>query len=105
MLYDNEKIGTLMRAKKLSGNALAKLVGISGPSMHAILNGESKQPKAQTLYSIAAALGVHPREIIKRGKTTEDIETQLLDLLPILDAKNKHILLGTAKLLAAQQKK
>jgi len=42
MLYDNEKIRTLMVAKKMSGNELARQSGISGPSMHAILNGETK---------------------------------------------------------------
>lgn len=105
MLYDAEKIRSLMRGKKLSGNALAKLVGISGPSMHAILKGEGKQPKATTLFGIAAALGVHPREIIKRGRAGDDLDAQLMDWLAVLDEKSKQVLLGTAKILASQQKK
>lgn len=105
MLYDKERIKQLQQAKDLSGNALAKLAGVSGPSMHDILNGKTKIVRAKTWFNLAAALGVHPREIIKLGKGSEEPEKMLLDLLLVLDKKDKEVLLGTAQVLAQQHKK
>lgn len=63
----NEQIGGLVRLqrerKKLSGNALAKLVGVSQPYLWQIEDGQIDVP-ASTLKAIADALGVSARELI-----------------------------------------
>lgn len=106
MLYDNEKIRTLMKARELSGNALAKLAGISGPSMHAILNGETKHVRHETIVAIANALGVPIQQISKAApKGKRDVEAEAAAAFSQLNADNRSAILGMMIYLASQQKK
>jgi transcriptional regulator with XRE-family HTH domain len=106
MLYDNEKIRSLMLGKDLSGNGLAKLAGISGPSMHAILNGVTKNVRYQTLAGIAAALGVPIQAISKaKHKGKRDLQSEAMNAFGQLSQDNQSAMLATMLHLAAQQKK
>lgn len=108
MLYDSEKIASLMREKKLSGNALAKLAGISGPSMHDILSGKTKIVRFDTAAGIAAALGVPPQHIlkIKPGKGGgRDVAMEASAVFAQLNESNQAAMLAAMIHLASQQKK
>ena len=106
MLYDNEKIKTLMVAAKLSGNQLARKAGISGPSMHAILKGETKNVRFQTLAEIASALGVPIQAISKsKHKGKRDLQAEAMSAFGQLTPENQSAMLATMIHLAAQQKK
>jgi len=108
MLYDREKIRQLRGKLGISINELARRSGISGPSMHAIETGKTKNIRAQTLLNIANALGVPMREIVKPVKGQKAAgggTTELIAVYEELDAKNKAAILAAAIALAAQQKK
>jgi DNA-binding Xre family transcriptional regulator len=107
MLYDNDKIRTLMAGKSLSGNALAKLAGISGPSMHAILKGQTKHIKYETMARIATALGVPIGTILKArtGKQKRDLQSDAATAFAQLSPENQAAMLATMLHLASQQKK
>lgn len=107
MLYDNEKIRTLMLAARLSGNELARKAGISGPSMHAILKGETKHVRFATLSGIAVALGV-PVQTITKGKNARarrDVQAEAMAAFSELTPDNQAAMLAAIIHLAAQQKK
>lgn len=106
MLYDNEKIRALMVAKELSGNALAKLVGISGPSMHAILKGETKHIRYETVKELARALGVPIQALSPaKHKGKQDLQEDAMTVFGQLNPANQTAMLATMRYLASQQKK
>lgn len=106
MLYDNEKIKALMVKRGLSGNELAKLAGIAGPSMH-ILKGETKSIKDRTLLGLANALGVSMQEIMKKGgkKPSPDDLSEAVSVFTALNPANRQAMLVAMRSLAASQGK
>lgn len=60
-MTDQSTVGTrlreLMEAAELSENELARRAGVPQPTIHRILKGTSKSPRASSLEKIAAALG------------------------------------------------
>ena len=108
VLYDNLKIAALADEKKLSGNELGRLAGISGPSMHAILSGKTKIVRYKTLQGIAAALGVPIQQLIKvkGGKVgSADLYLEAMTSFSQLNPDNQAAMLATMRHLVAQQKK
>jgi transcriptional regulator with XRE-family HTH domain len=96
MLYDNDKINALRLAAKLSGNELARKAGISGPSMHAILKGTTKEVKFSTLTGIALALGV-PVQAISKGrgfKGKRDIQAEVMSAFSRLSPEDQEAMLA-----------
>lgn len=106
LLYDPDKIRHFMEKAHLSGNQLAKKAGISGPSLHAILNGETKEPAFSTLAAIAAALGVQLPEITK-GKLDkgQDLSSQAAAVFAKLSPENQAAMLIAMQSLAEYRKK
>lgn len=106
LLYDPDKIRQLMEKAQLSGNQLAKKAGISGPSLHAILNGETKEPAFSTLAAIAAALGVSLPEITK-GKLDkgQDLTAQAATAFARLTPENQAAMLIAMQKLGEYRKK
>lgn len=106
MDYDNAKIIELMAAARWSGNELARRAGISAPSMHAILNGKTKNIRFATLSRIAAALGV-PVQTISKSKTKgkRDLTSEATAAFGQLSPENQAAMLAAMMHLAAQQKK
>lgn len=104
--YDPEKILELMKAAGLKGNALARRAGISGPSMHAILGGKTKNVKYATLAAIAHALGVPIQQITKApSKGKRDLIAEASVAFGHLTPENQAAMLAAMQHLAAQQKK
>lgn len=107
LIYDNEKIRNLMTAGRLSGNQLAKKAGISGPSMHAILKGVTREAKFSTISRIANALGVPIQTISKAkvGRAGRDLNAEAALAFSQLTPTDQAAMLATMLHLAAQQKK
>jgi transcriptional regulator with XRE-family HTH domain len=109
MLHDREKITALRQKLGLSINELGRRAGITGPSMHAIESGETKNLRAKTLMGIASALGVRVQDILKappRGhKGNGDLTLEAIQAFSQLDDKNKLAMIAAMSSLAAQQKK
>ncbi len=105
MIYDNEKIEALRVKKGLSGNKLGALAGISGPSMHAILNGDTKKVDYNTLTGIALALGVPIQVILKGDKSKHDPVAEAAAVFSRLTPSDQLAMLATMTHLASQQKK
>lgn len=107
LVYDNQKIAELMKAAGLSGNELARKAEISGPSLHAILKGETKNVKFSTLAGIATALGV-TIQAISKAKTVKgrrDLQAEAILAFGQLSPENQAAMLSAMQHLAAQQKK
>ena len=105
MLYDGGKITLLRKSKGISMAELARRAGISQPSLWALEHRVTKQPKAETLLRIAAALGVPLREIMKPSKKgTADLLDDLSQVFDQLDGKNKSALIAAARALLDSQK-
>jgi len=105
MSYDGGKITLLRKAKGWSMAELARRSGIKPPSLWAIEHQMTKQPKADTLMRVAAALGVPLREIMKPSKKgAADLQDDLSELFAELDGRNKQALLAAAKALLDSQK-
>jgi len=104
--YDGIKIVLLREAKDWSMAELARRAGLSQPTIWALEHHVTKKPKYETLAMIAGALGVPVREILKPSKkATGDLLDDLHEMFDQLDAKNKDILIATAKTLLNSQKK
>lgn len=106
MLYDKEEIVRLWKAMRppISGNRLAKLVGIRGPSMHAILNGKTKHVRAETLLALARVLGVPMQAILTKKQGRQDLAGAAAEAFSNLSPANQQAMLAAMQHLAAQQK-
>ena len=107
MLYDSDKIKNLMRQARISGNELARRAGISGPSMHDILRGRTKEAKFSTIASIAVALGVSIQQVSKpkAAKGKRDLTTEASSTFSQLSEPNQTAMLAAMQQLLALQKK
>ena len=107
MGYDGEKIALLRKAKGLRMAELARRSSLSQPSLWALEHQITKQPKADTLMRVAAALGVPMREILKAGskKNSTDISEDLREVFEQLDGRNQQALIAAARALKDSQKK
>lgn len=110
MIYSGEKIKSLREAKNngegWSMAELARRSGIRQPSLWALEHQITKKPKAETLLSIARALGVPLREILSNTKNrpAEVASDELNALFEGLDEQNKTALIATAQALLNSQK-
>src|SRR3990167_1823004 len=66
-----KRLGALLKEKKLSGNALAKKVGLTQQSLWEITSGKTKQPR--NIGKIAEVLGVDPGWLLF-GEKTNDVQ-------------------------------
>lgn len=107
MLYDKEKIIALGLKLGISTNELGRRSKISGPSMHAIEKGRTKNIRASTLLAIAAALGVRLQDIVKipQKGNKADLSLDAISAFGQLTPENQAAMLAAMQSLAAQQKK
>lgn len=86
---------------------LARRSNIRQPSLWAIEHQRTRKPKAETLLSIARALGVPLRDIlaIRPSRTQLDAIDQLTALFGSLDEPNKTAIIAAAQALLHSQKK
>lgn len=105
MIYEGHKITALRKAKGWSGAKLAREAGIKPPSLWALEHQVTKNPRAETLFRLAAALGVHPREFMRPTKKGDgDLLEILGHLFERLDGRNQQTLLAVARSLLESQK-
>lgn len=105
MIYDGQKIVALRNAKGWSQAELSRRARISQPSLHSLEHQVTKQPKADTLMRVAAALGVPLREILKPSKKpTADLLADLAELFERLEPGNKSAIIAAVKALLDSQK-
>jgi len=105
MTYDGKKIAALRLAKGWKAAELARRAKISQPSLWAIENEVTKKLKADTLISLANALGVPMKALLRapKGKNGADSADQLIALYESLDAGNRQVLLAAAEALLKNQ--
>lgn len=60
-----EKIGALAESQNMSISELSRRSGLSQPTTHRIMTGQSKSPKLQSLYALAEAVGADIPTLIK----------------------------------------
>lgn len=105
MTYDGLRIVALRNNKKMSQAELARRAQISQPSLWALEHQMTKQPKADTLLRVAAALGVPLREIMRPSKKpTADMLADMSELFEQLDPRNKAAAMAAVKALLDSQK-
>jgi transcriptional regulator with XRE-family HTH domain len=101
--YSPEKIITLREALGLNQSELARGAGLSAPTIWALENGKTVEPKYETLRDVAKALGVSLPEIMA-DEQPSDIDDQILSAAGALSPPNKAALLAAAKALLHSQK-
>ena len=105
MSYDGGKISLLREAKGWSMAELARRARISQPSLWALEHQLTKKPKADTLLSISAALGVQMRELLRPSKATPaDQLEEITTIFDRLDSRNRAALIAAARALRESQK-
>ena len=106
MIYDGRKIAELRDALGLKQAELARLAGISQPTLWAIEHQMTKKPEADTMIYIAAALGVPIRDLYKKmpGKP-DDLESEMADAFRLLDHKDQQAMLAAVQSLVRRSKK
>lgn len=74
--------------------------------MHAILKGETKNVRFETMVQIANALGVPIQKISKvKHKGKRDLQAEAISAFGQLNPDNQTAMLATMIYLASQQKK
>lgn len=101
-----ERIKTLRKARRLSQPALARLVGISQPSLANIEADKTKTLRGETLAGLCRVLDVAPDVLLgKRRVPSEESllhESELLGLWRALSEANQEHLLAVARALATK---
>jgi transcriptional regulator with XRE-family HTH domain len=69
-----ERLRSLLESKGITQTELASRVGCSQPAISQMLN-RACRPQRQTIFKLAAALGVHPRELWPDLEVTEILDT------------------------------
>lgn len=108
LVYDSRKIVALREAKGWRQAELARRAGLSQPSVWALEHGRTKNVKVTTLNSIAAALGVPPKELMATrpgGANGKAWDQEAEALYEALDDKGKAMLIVIAKTLLQQNRR
>lgn len=97
-----DRVRQLREAKNLTQEALAKLVGISQPSIAMIERGQTKTLAAKTLMGLAKALG-EDAEYIRTGRraagrsSNDSAHIELVSLFNSLTPENRYLWLGIGR--------
>jgi transcriptional regulator with XRE-family HTH domain len=104
-----QKVKTLRQARRLSQPALAKLVGISQPSLANIESDKTKTLRGETLAGLCRVLNVSPDVLLGRRRVSSDEsllhESELIGLWRSLSQANQEHLLAIARALGAKPKR
>jgi transcriptional regulator with XRE-family HTH domain len=93
-------IVALLDRRKLSQNGLAKLCGISQPTLSRIISGE-QQPKKATLMAMARYLGVRVSQLIGEEPIDyDDPAAEVLRIMQDMPDYKRSAILGAAKKLS-----
>ena len=68
-----QAVGCLRAERGMSQEVLAGLAGISRAHLSLIENGR-KQPRFDTLWAIAEALGLQPSELVRRAEAVAEAD-------------------------------
>lgn len=87
-----DRVRAGMEAKGWSAYDLEEASGISQPTIHRILSGQHTDPRINTVFKLAEALGVSEAEL--RGLVPEkNIEEQLIQAIKKLSPAKQEALL------------
>jgi len=97
-------IVTLRKSRGLSQPGLAKAIGVSQPSMHAIETGKTKKLRGDTLAGLCRVLNITPDVLLgkRRLPSSEALlhEAELLSIWRSLKEETQAHLLAVARALA-----
>lgn len=77
-----DRIRKLMDEREWSEGELARQSGVNQPTIHRILVGTSRDPRASNLDKIAGALGTSA-EFLRHGKPGDDVDSRGVSSIPI----------------------
>lgn len=103
-----ERIVALRKQLGLSQPELARLVGISQPSMHNIEAGKTKELRGKTLAGLCRVLNSTPDVLLgnRKGPSGESVvhEAEMLALWRLLSPADQAHILSVAKAFASHAK-
>lgn len=101
-----QRVKTLRKARRLSQPELARLVGISQPSLANIESDKTKKLRGETLAGLCRVLHVAPDALIGRRRVPSEEsllhEAELIGLWRALTGENQEHMLAIARALATK---
>jgi len=86
---------------EITAAGLAVAAGLNNSAIRSLFSGKAKNPRADTMEKICAALGTTVNEFMAPERTSEEIE--IARLVSLLSEPLRHQLLGYAAALVASQ--